>query len=321
MPTEALLCPTCNAADTSGADAHGVHVCAYCGVRYRIDRGTPTRMAATPPSSPARPSNRSVAIVLSIVFGAVAMITMVATRGSSVPVASPLSASPSEPSLPAEAQPPVVARSSIEAAPVQAPTVVEVEPPVPLTGSFELQHRQPSSGTSFYAIGWFTNTSSVAIERPKIIAVMRDDEGAEVGTSFGFTEGDEIAAGARAPVKILVQDPPKFAKLEFEFELRPPFYTRRQVAGLRLEHGPAKAELFGPKLAGKVFNDGTEPARFVQVQVLTLDAGGKLVGVDHVYADAAVLAPGKSTRFELNLSSSAAAAAKYELTVSGAPVE
>jgi hypothetical protein len=201
------------------------------------------------------------------------------------------------------------------------PVVVEVEPPAPLSGEFELQHRRPSSGTTFYAIGWITNTSSVAIERPKITAVLLDDKGAEVGTAFGFAEGDAIEPGARAPVKILVQDPPAFATITFEFDLRPPSYIPRHVAGLRLEQAPAKVDMFGTKIAGKVFNDGSEPARFVHIQALTFATDGKLIGIDDTYADADVLAPGASSRFEVNLMSSETRAAKYELTVTGSPVD
>jgi hypothetical protein len=65
-----------------------------------------------------------------------------------------------------------------------------------------------------------------------------------------------------------------------------------------------------------VFNDGTESAKFVRIEVLVLDSDRKLLDVEETYAGADVLLPGSSTRFDIQILSQTLPAASYELSVS-----
>ncbi|MBX7083567.1 MAG: zinc ribbon domain-containing protein [Nannocystaceae bacterium] len=326
MPTEAIRCPTCGAADPSRTDAAGLNTCAYCGVRYRIVHGTPTRVIDGGPAKPGVASGRPV-LVAAAAVGVIALGAGVAVGLTRRPPASPPTPTPS-PAVPAVVQPiatvppadPPTSTPPATPEPVVVPATTPVAAP-PLTARFELEHRRPAYGSTFYAIGWVTNTSGVTIDRPKITAVMRDAAGAEVGTAFGFAEADVLAAGERSPVSLLVMEPPPFATIDFELRPSAAHYIPPRVSGLRLEHAPPKSSDFGTKITGKIFNEGTEAARFVKILALSYDADGKLASVDSTYADGDSLAPGDSARFELSVSRTEAPIARHELQVSGSPLK
>jgi hypothetical protein len=286
MPAEAIVCPTCGGADASRPDAHGLHTCQYCGVRYRITGGVAARLVA-PPTTAAPPSRRTV------------------LGRASVP--------------PAPVDPPLAPIAAGSPAARGGSASVSVAAPGPTTATFELEHRRPSAGTSFYAIGWVTNTSAHAIDKPKVVVVLRDAAGKEVGTGFGFTEVDELAPGERVPISVLVQNPPAFATIDAEVHARPSSYARARVEGLRVEASAPKSDGFGTRVEGKVHHEGTAPARFVRIDVRAFDAQDKLLGLDTTYADAEVLAPGASARWQAFLLDYEAAAARFEFTVEAMP--
>lgn len=304
MPTEALRCPTCGAADHSRTDAAGINTCAYCGVRYRITGGVAARLDGRVVSQRAVPV-LPIAIAAGVIaiVGAGIVFTLVQRGATSPPPGDPGAAS--------------------------SPTITVVSPAsggdaaeaVPLSASFVMEHRRPSNAPTFYAIGWVTNTSEVAIDRPKVVAVLHDAAGAEVGTAFGFAEGDTIAPGGRAPASILVMNPPPFATITFEIRPTRATYFPPQVEGLRLEHGAAQNDGYSDRITGKVFHDGSEPARFVRVEALSYAADDSLVSVDYTFADGESLAPGDSARFQINLARTDVPAARHELTVTGSPLK
>jgi len=306
MPVEAIVCPTCGAADASRPDAHGLHTCQYCGVRYRITAGVPTRLAAhgpTPaPTTVARP-------VLVVALGA-----GIALVGVGVAVALLVRSAPE----PRAVDPPVAIGGSTTPAGTGSASI-SVDAPSPTTATFELDHKRPSAGTSFYAIGWVTNTSSHAIDKPKVVVVLRDASGQEVGTGFGFTEADELAPGERVPISVLVQDPPAFATIDAEVHARPSSYARARIDGLRIEANAPKSDGFTTRVEGKVHHEGTVPARFVRIEVRAYDAKDELLGLDTTYADAEVLAPGASARWQAFMLAYEEPPVRYEFTVQAMP--
>ena len=64
---------------------------------------------------------------------------------------------------------------------------------------------------------------------------------------------------------------------------------------------PKRDNFLGWKIAGKVHNKGTTPAEFVRVDVLAYDSDDKLANLGFTYADAEVLKPGDSARFDTTL--------------------
>lgn len=312
MPLESLRCPTCGAADNSRADARGIHTCSYCNVRYRptASGGTAARVG---PAARAEGSTRMlvIAAALTVCIGAGVAGFVLARR----------------PQAPAPVPPAPVAGVVDPSAPRPAPSGAPVtisqpapEPEAPARASFEFHHRRPSAGASFYAIGWVTNDSPFTIDMPKVTAVLEDAAGKEVGTAFGFAI-DAIAAGERVPASILVSDPPAHAKVVYEVAPRKASYVPPVVTGLRLEPGEVARDDFGFgfNVAGKVHNDGSEPAKFVQIRVLAKDAQGKLLGIDDSFADAEILAPGASARFDVRMLPYAEAPASFDFSVTGRP--
>ncbi|MBK8236606.1 MAG: hypothetical protein IPK74_13715 [Deltaproteobacteria bacterium] len=304
MPTEALRCPTCGAADHSRTDAAGVNTCAYCGVRYRITGGVAARVDGRVVPQRATPVI-AIAIAAVVLVGLAAGVAFALLRrgGDAVgaPGAGDAALAPTSP---------VVVPAADGAGPAE----------VPLSATFVMEHRRPSNAPTFYAIGWVTNTSEVAISQPKVTAVLHDAGGAEVGTAFGFAERDTIAPGERAPASILVMNPPPFETITFEIRPSRATYFPPRVGGLRIEHGPAQHDGYSDRITGKVFNDGNEPARFVRVEALSYAADDSLVSVDFTFADGESLAPGDAARFQINLARTDVPAARHELTVSGSPL-
>lgn len=305
MAIEVLRCPACSGNDNSRADAHGVHTCVYCGVRYRLTASStrPVVVGGASPN-PAVPVFAVVGIAAAlVVIGAVVFIGHRASPPSPpvapvspVEVASPTVAVAPTPA-PAVPAPTVAAPPVVVVAEPATPAVVEA-PPV---ARFELQSKRKVSETIFYAVGWSYNDSPFTIDKLKVTAVLHDAAGKEVGTSFGMSD-DLIPPGGRQPTEIIVTDAPAFESIVFEVSPRKATYLPPAVDGLRLEVGPVTSSGgFGTSLEvkGKVFHDGDTPARFVHVRALGFDAADKLLGLYYTYADAEVLAPGASARFNI----------------------
>ena len=309
MPIEALRCPSCSAADSSRPDAQGIHACVYCGVRYRITGGTPTQLGAT---TNARQGSPSVVLFLAIAIVLVSMgVGIMFAFGSRSP----------EPPPPAVALQPQIAVQGGGSSPVVvgAPSVALPEKEVPVHATFEPEHRRSGGGTNFYVYGWVSHDAPYTIDKPKINAVLLDASGKELRTDFGYAE-DLVPAGARVPAMVLVMDPPKHETIQYEVVARKASYIPPKVEGLRLEHGDVTRDQFsGSRVQGKVWNDGTGPARFVKITVHGYDAAGKLLGFDYTFADAEVLDAGASARFDVRIQEYEAKAEKYELFVEGSP--
>lgn len=326
MPTEALSCPTCSANDSSRPDANGIHTCVYCGVRYRLTGGTPRPLAAPVGAKP-KPGAALVGAlaVLGIAVVVVGALTFAGSKPSpaSAPIALASDATTRQVSAAAPETaitPPAGVTPPTPVASVDAPVSVAVVPEAPAAAHFELTHRRPSSGSTFYATGWVTNDSPYPIDKPKIIAVMKDASGVEVATAFGFAD-DVLDAGAKDAAEVLVMNPPPFATLSFEIAPRKATYIPPHVEGLKIEPGPVGPGSFGSGFSvnGKVVHGGTVPARFVHIRALAFDAAGKLLGIDDTYADAEVLQPGATARFDMTMFGLGATPARWEFSVTGSP--
>jgi hypothetical protein len=311
MPTEAIVCPTCGAHDTSLADAQGLHTCAYCNVRYRVSGGFATRLGPVATVQPR--SGPSVALLI-------ALIAVVVLMGAGAAFFLGLSGSDdSESSAVASASPPSVSLPAL-AAPVavQVPAPEPVAPESPATATFVFDGTRPGYQSSFYALGWVTNTSQFVIDRPAINAVLLDAAGTEVGVHKGFAESDALGPGERAPVSILIKDPGPHESLQFEVVPRRATYVAERVEGLRLEPSAPKRASFGSgwDIAGKVVHDGQVGAKFVKILILGLDEDDKLLGVHFTYADAETLQPGQSARWSSPSVMLGSKPAKFEYVVS-----
>jgi hypothetical protein len=122
-------------------------------------------------------------------------------------------------------------------------------------------------------------------------------------------------------VQILVMNPPPFASIDFEIAPRKATYVPPSVEGLRVEPGPVGPGSFGSgfSVRGKVVHDGTVGARFVHVRAVSFDASDTVVGVDGTYADAEILQPGATARFDLSMLEFGATPARFESSVTGSP--
>lgn len=305
MPAEIVRCPGCGAADTSVATPQGIHTCVYCGVRYQLQHGTPKTLA---PVGAARASSQG-PIIAAVVGGAVvivglAVVLLFIARADDAPRIAEADRANAVVSVPA-----------IDPSPSPTPTIggdgggstptVSVTPPeeelAPATAEFTYES-QRMGGDALWIYGFVTNTSPFPLGKSKVSAILLDEGGAEVGVASSFAEYEVVAPGERSPISILVQSPPKHAKISFEVHAERPFYLPTLAAGLELESPTPKRDNFlGWKIAGKVHNKGTTPAEFVRVDVLAYDSDDKLANLGFTYADAEVLKPGASARFDTTL--------------------
>jgi hypothetical protein len=316
MPTEVLACPSCRAPGPMGPDAHGEYRCIYCGTRFHRHptihpSGHPAAPAPVPVVVNVAPANNKsaagvlIAAGLLVLVGAGAAFFLLLAPGEvSVEHSSPAHAPARVPAVaPTVAPtPPTHAAPSSISAPV--PDIATPEPEPPASASFEFQRTQSGYKTSFYALGFVTNTSPFVIEKPKVIAVLLDAQGQELGTDFGFAERDVLAPDERSPIKILISEPPEHASIRYEVIARKASYIPVQAEGLRIETMPPRPAQFGKdtwELEGKVHNEGSQSARFVSVEIQALDVNGKLVGLGTTYADGEVLGPGGVARFSTQI--------------------
>ncbi len=289
VPTEAIVCPTCRAADNSRPDPHGVHTCVYCGARYRLS--ALVAVAIPKQSAPVSSARlRNLAII-----GVVAML-MAAAVGIRFALGSSGVKPPRPPVVRLETEPPIV--RNVVAIATAAP---EPEPEAPATATFEFHSKATGYLTSYYVLGWVTNTSPFAIDHPKVVAVLLDEAGKEVGTKDGYSTTNDLGAGEKAPIKILISTPVDHAEIRYEIVARKASYRTPRVAGLRIEASSPTRTSYGSSwdVSGKVFHEGKVPARFVRVMILALDDDGKLIGLYDTFAHgtAEILQPGQSARF------------------------
>lgn len=311
MVAQLIHCPACGAADTSVADPRGIHTCVYCGARYQLSRGSArTLVAASSAKSSGAPLVLALVgglVVLLVVAGASAYFFLSQKDDVETPTPPPTPALPVAPApapmpapmpVPVEAPAPVVLPPPAPA--VQAGLSVDAPPDVDPTATFEAHNRRRSGG-ALWVYGYVTNTSPFPLGKVKVTAVLHDAEGNEIAQDSGYSEWDVLLPNERSPITLLLSDPPAHASISYETHADRPFYLPAQVEGLELETlAPRKDTFLGYKATGKVHNRGETPARFVRIDGLGFDKDDKLLGMAFAFADAEVLQPGKSARFELS---------------------
>ncbi|EDM81687.1 hypothetical protein PPSIR1_22259 [Plesiocystis pacifica SIR-1] len=185
----------------------------------------------------------------------------------------------------------------------------------PAAGTFTYQSKVKGYKKTFWALGFVENTSGVFLENPKVTAVLVDEGGAELGTFQGYAMIDELAPGVRAPVSILVNDPPKYADIRYEFNPEQADYLSDPVDGLRVEALQPRRKRYGWKVEGKVLSEASKPAQFVKVVVSALDADGQLVGATSTYIDEDKLEPGGEARWSTTSMDTARKPVSFEYQV------
>jgi hypothetical protein len=325
MTTRAIQCPGCRAADMSAPDPHGVHTCTYCGLRYQAPPIN-VQAPAVVYVEASRPTNTAAiaiagAAALVMVIGVVVALLVVSggedVSASGPAVSSPAGSASERPSTSSTKATEARARpSSVEVGP--APSR-EAEAEIAATAEFELHGTRSGLQTTFYVLGYVTNTSPFPINKPKLTVVLLDADGKEVGTSNGFGEDDVVEPGDKTPASVLVKDPPEHASFSVEVSPRKSTFALKEVSGLEVEAGEPTRASFGDSLdiAGRVHHRGDEAAKFVKVQVLAFDTNDKLLGIYSSYADAERLEPGAFARFSTRSMRFETDPARFELSASG----
>lgn len=274
MSTELLSCPACGAA-ASLPPAGSIGTCSFCGARYRVSGGHALEVAG------GRSAGRSLVGMIGV---AAALVVAVAGAVLVLRRAEPASTH-------------THAAKSVD--PTQRP-VDALDPAAQASAKFTFHHLRKGAGGDLSLFGEVKNDSETIINKPEVIAVLRDAGGAELRTASGYAERDHLLPGATSPIQIRVDDPPAYTALSYEVVARKASYVPVYVAGLVVEPvAPRAASLGMVELTGKVKNTGAKAARFVHIEALALDAEGKILGIDSSYAKADVLRPGEEARYRM----------------------
>jgi hypothetical protein len=285
-------------------DQFGSYACSYCEARFQLK-----------PAMPAAGKQSAKAVAspwLGAVLFFVGLLLVVVALGAVASIAAQRrQAAPAKPAFAGRGLEPL---SSASAA------LGPHDPRDPkATAEFELQGRKSGSQSSFYLLGMVKNTSSFAIDKPKVVVVLKDKTGKELANRAGYAESDVLQPGESSPVQIRISDPPAHDQLAFEVSAWRALSDPGKAVGLKVEQdGPARQNFATWEVSGKVSNEGSVPARFVKVELLIKNQAGKLIGIERAYIDAEELAPHESSRFRASVQLDEKPD-KIELSVSALP--
>ncbi len=308
MPTDAIRCPACGAADTSPAEPGGLHRCAFCGVRYRVQGST----ASVVPSTPAdrRKANAFVVLFLSLL---VTTVIVALVRAKPEPV---------DPERVRDLQEDVAQRfdevlGSPASTSVQAPAATPT--PAPPAATFAPHSRRSGSDGSLWFYGVVSNTSEIDVAAPEVVVVFLDAAGAELGTEHSYAIRP-LGPGDSAPVAVLARDQPAgFEDVRFEVVARAASTFEKRSEGLRVTSStPVRESASMYALEGKVHNDGDAPSRFVQLKVIAWSADDRVVGIGTASASPSTVEASGTSRFRGRVLV-AEEAARFEIIPLGRP--
>ena len=156
-----------------GPDARGEYLCMYCGTRFHRTSTVPAPAPGPIVVHVPAPASKSNAAGLLIAAGLVGLIGagtayFLLLAPKEVSVGEKTRPTPEPAPLPT----PIHTPPSTISTPVAIPEAPEPEPTA--TANFEFHQLQSGYQTSFYALGFVTNTSPFVIDKPKVIAVLLD---------------------------------------------------------------------------------------------------------------------------------------------------
>ena len=273
-------CPQCNASDTTPIDdASGDRKCNYCGARYHYQVPAEALLDATaepPKLGPVKDKGGKVALVLLMALLVIAAVFTQITKHS-------------HKANKKNSQASVVS--------VTPPKLAAKTPEPVLSAQFSHHSSHKDSIGNLWLYGMVTNTSSVAVAGPEVIAVLKNQQGAEVATEHAYASY-ALQAGESGPLALSIRSPPVFATIEFETHSRK--NSTELAQGLSLLAPQLRVDAGGRvTMSGKVVNKGSKAARFVQVNALVYDNENKLIDLRNGFVKGDSLKPGSETRFFL----------------------
>ncbi len=197
-------------------------------------------------------------------------------------------------------------------------SVVSVPAPEPEpepTAEFTFHGTRSGYRDAFYVNGVIENTSPIEIAKPKLVIVMLDEGGNEVGTASGYALAESLMPQEKSYISAIVSKPPAHTDLRFEVVARKASYVPKLASGLMIKPNAPVRNGGLVEMSGVVENTGPDAAKFVNVRVLSMSEDDKLLGVSSTYAGSERLESGKSARFSLNVVSTTPPAARYEYHV------
>ncbi len=323
MATQSLACPSCGSAVAEPSVETGdVLTCPYCESRYRVldHRAvgvTPAALGDDPPSG------RQLAVAMAALAGIIGL-SVLAARGlqeeeSPPPVMPELDLEPFD--VAEVLGPEAVETERVAPKPMSQPlSDAAKEALAPPSAEWRINGVDPGRDGTFWLLGHIENTSPYTLDHPKVVVVLLDEDGADVGTDFGYPTRTQLAPGEVSPARILVNTPPPHDSYRVELELKQASFLIEQVEGLRVEAMEPKHDpTWGWSFQGRVHHEGTVPAQFVKVEVQILDSEGGLVGLGTTYAGGDLMLPGSSAVFQTTHVDTIGEPASFSYTVSGRP--
>lgn len=311
MSTEPLACPSCGSGVAEPyVETGDLLTCPYCESRYRVvNRRAVAAVEGPEPEGTRQLVPALLAVGLILLLSAVAAALLRGGEPDAGVVRAPFEAAP----LPVQEEP------VLREAPEEQSQAVDPAAAAPPTATWHPGDTQGSTN-GFYVLGHVENTSTYTLDQPEVQVLLLDAQGRELAVATGYGERRQLAPGERSPAKVFVKDPPEHAEHRVVLELKVARFVLPAVHGLRVEPlEPTYDGSWGWTFQGKVVHEGTEPARFVKVEVQALDEDGALVGLLSAYVGGELLEPGEETFFKTLAMRPAATPDRFTYAVSGSP--
>jgi len=153
---------------------------------------------------------------------------------------------------------------------------------------------------AFHVVGEVRNDTGQAIEFVNIIGTFTDSAGNFLATEDTFTTLDVLAAGDIAPFDLLLTTPPAgISQYSLQTQWEPASDVPFQGISLVGDARVSLDSIGFTHIAGQVRNDGSAPAKFVQIIATFYAADGTVVGTDFTFASLDTIQPGQVSPYEL----------------------
>lgn len=158
----------------------------------------------------------------------------------------------------------------------------------------------PDSIGGVRLVGLARNVGRSELKGPHLSGLLLDDGGKPLGAAFDVDFGGQVPPGALWAFATTV---PSAALSATDLKLYAYADGVASVPAPQLKFGQVvnvTDRSLGHSIVGEVVNEGTRPARFIEVTIFSYDGAGALIGSGYAYAHHSSLPPGGKAIFEVS---------------------
>ncbi|MBN1534421.1 MAG: hypothetical protein JXA20_17235 [Spirochaetes bacterium] len=182
---------------------------------------------------------------------------------------------------------------------------------------YRISRRQDVLG-NIYFFGWYRNTGTVPIIRPRITLFCCSNTGRKVAAGRGYSARENLLPGEETPIRVLVHHPAQCDSIKVIDEPRAPYRTsdlRRPSMTFRNVR-LIKSRYSGYEITGELANNDGGSVKSLRVAGILTNANGRIIGYDSSFVSSTPLAPGDYSPFLLRFLGVKKVPASYSLEYS-----